>query len=83
MALKEILSNPQAFGFNLTEKDLYAPFGEHYTIEVNEPVPSWGDFAAKYGTTYRMLKIYNPWLISSRLTNKSRKTYKIKVPKKQ
>ena len=83
VALKEILSNPNDFGFDIPASELYPSYGEFYTIEVNGAVANWGDFAAKYGTTYRMLKVYNPWLISSKLTNKSKKTYKIRVPKKQ
>jgi hypothetical protein len=50
-------------------------------VEVKGPVPSWGDFAVQNGTNYRMLKLYNPWLIDSKLTNKEGKAYQIRLPK--
>ncbi len=83
VALKTILEDPASFGYQLTAADYYPPFQECYRIEVNEPVPNWGDFAIKYGTDYRTLKVYNPWLKDNKLTNKARKTYTVLVPKVQ
>ncbi len=80
MALKEIMQHPETYGFSLSEKDLYAPFPPHKVITVNGSVGSWADFAAQHNTTYRMLKVYNPWLRSTSLTNKYKKTYKVYVP---
>ena len=51
------------------------------TVEVKGAVANWGDFAVQHGTSYRMLKLYNPWLIDSKLTNKAGKTYLIRLPK--
>ena len=82
LALKEILSNPKDYGFLIEEKDKYAPLNNFKTIEVNGSIANWGDFAIENGTTYRMLKVYNPWLVSSSLTNKSKKTYEIRIPEK-
>lgn len=82
VALKEIMSQPEKFGFNIYDDLKYDPLPEYYNVEVKEPVANWGDFAQKYGTTYRMLKIYNPWLRSSSLTNKSRKSYLVRIPKR-
>lgn len=79
IAFKEILSNPQNFGFNLSDGG-YQPLDEFAVVEVNETIPNLGDFAAKYGISYRMLKVYNPWLISTSLANKSKKQYFIKIP---
>ncbi len=81
IALKEIISQPGDFGFYLDESDFYQPL-EFVNIKVNKTIPNLGDFAKENGISYRMLKIFNPWLISSSLTNKSGKTYYIKVPKK-
>ena len=82
VAIKEIIDNPTVFGFELESMDKYAPLPEAVHIKVDIPVPNLGDFAIEHGTTYRMLKIYNPWLRSSKLSNKSKKEYLIKVPKK-
>lgn len=80
MALKEIMQHPARYGFNLTEKDLYAPLPPHKIITVKSSVSSWADFAQEHKTSYRMLKVYNPWLRSSSLTNKYKKTYKVRIP---
>lgn len=82
LALKEIMSNPEDYGFLVDENEKYAPIDNYETIETNGAVANWGDFANEHGTTYRMLKVYNPWLVSSSLTNKNKKTYEIRIPKK-
>ena len=82
MAIKEILSNPETYGFYLQPEDMYAPLTDYSTITVTESVDNWGDFAKKYGTTYRLLKVYNPWLRDSRLTVSKGNSYEIRVPEK-
>lgn len=83
LALKEILSNPSEFGFLIDQESKYPPLDQYYTVDVNKIVPSWGKFAEEYGISYRMLKVYNPWIISSSLKNVSgTKTYKVKIPKR-
>jgi len=82
LALKEILSNPEEYGFLVNEKEKYPALDNYKTVEVDGTIANWGDFAIEHGTTYRMLKVYNPWLVSSSLVNKSKKTYEIKIPTK-
>ncbi len=81
LAFKEILSNPEKFGYYLSPQDFYQPLDQYYLVEVDTTIPSLAKFAHEHGTTYRMLKIYNPWLKSSRLPDKSRRKYYIKIPK--
>jgi len=81
VALKEVMTHSEDFGFYLDSEDLYSPFSKTINVTVDTSIENLGDFAKKHGITYRMLKIYNPWLISSKLTNASRKTYQIKIPK--
>lgn len=80
IAIKEIYSSPQEFGIYITEKDGYQPLDNYSIVEVNSPIENWGDFAQENGISYRMLKVYNPWLIASKLSNRARKTYEIKIP---
>ena len=81
IALKEIMKDPKKYGFSLDEDNLYAPINNYSIVEVNGKVDNWGDFAIKYGTNYRMLKVYNPWIINHFLTNPTGKTYQVKIPK--
>lgn len=83
VALKEILEQPEQFGFYLEQEHLYPPMNDYYLVDINTSIENWGDIALQYGISYRDLKVYNPWLISHKLTNSSRKSYKIKIPKHQ
>ncbi|MEO1627330.1 MAG: lytic transglycosylase domain-containing protein, partial [Bacteroidota bacterium] len=52
VAIKEIMKRPQDFGFDLNAADKYAPLDRYATVEVTGAVPSWADFAEKYGISY-------------------------------
>ncbi|MFN3951196.1 MAG: lytic transglycosylase domain-containing protein [Thermaurantimonas sp.] len=81
LAVKEIYNNPKKYGFNFRNKDLYHPIPVTY-VTVDSAVASWPDFAAQYGITYKILRYHNPWIRDIKLTNPSRKKYKIAIPKK-
>lgn len=81
VAIKEIMENPREFGFYLDREDYYPALDDYRTEEISGAVESWGAFAKEKGTNYRILKVYNPWLIDNKLTNKSGKTYEIRIPK--
>lgn len=81
VALKEIMSFPDDYGFHITSSDTYPPMDDYYVIEIDYQIDDLADFAHKYGITYRQLKIYNPWMRTNKLPNKSRKLYFVKIPK--
>mgnify|MGYP000029413229 CR=1 FL=1 len=81
LAFKEILSNPQKYGFNFREKDLYKTIPT-YTVKVDTAVTNFADFAKQYGINYKILKIHNPWLRDTYLKNASGKEYFIEIPEK-
>lgn len=79
LAMKEIINNPERYGFHLREKDLYAPYRTR-TIEVNGPVADLADLAIAQGTDYKTLKLLNPWLRDNKLSNREGRTYKVLLP---
>ena len=81
VALKEILNNPEKYGFNFREKDLYKNVPT-YKVEVDTAVRDFTVFSEKFGINYKILKIHNPWLREPHLNNKSRKLYHIEIPEK-
>lgn len=81
VAIKEVMENPEDYEYVIEKDHLYEPINNYKTVQVSGPVESWGDFAAEHGASYRMLKLYNPWLVDSKLTNKAGKTYEIRLPK--
>jgi membrane-bound lytic murein transglycosylase D len=80
MAIKEIMQHPEQYGFHVTEDQLYEPH-QYRTVTVTQSIPSLGEFAQQQGTSYRMIKVLNPWLIGNSLKNTSGKTYEIRIPK--
>ena len=81
LAVKDILVRPKAYGFELRSKDLY-PALPTYTVTVDSSITDLADFAIKKEITYKTLKLLNPWLRKSFLTNPEHKTYKLLLLKK-
>lgn len=81
LAVKAILSDPYKYGFNIEEKHMYTMVPTR-KIKVDYEIDDLADFARENGINYKILKIHNPWLRETRLNNKSRKEYFIKIPKK-
>jgi len=79
IAYKLVISDPESFGFNITEDELY-PELKYFEVEVDTAITNISKFAAKYGTNYKMLKLLNPWLRKPYLTPKPGKEYFIKIP---
>ena len=80
LAMKDIMEHPDDYGFFIQPEEKYNRNGTK-KIEVKTPIANLGEWAREHGTTYRMLKLMNPWLRTSSLTNKLKKTYQIEVPK--
>jgi len=81
MAIKEILSNPEKYGFDIDKKDMYNAVPT-FNVAIDEPVASFADFANKYEINYKILKRHNPWLREAHLNNSSGKKYTIEIPNK-
>ncbi|MEC3966760.1 lytic transglycosylase domain-containing protein [Flagellimonas halotolerans] len=81
LAIKEILSNRDKYGFQLDEEDMYEK-APTFTVEVDTAVSNWADFAELYEINYKVLKRHNPWLREPHLNNASGKKYTIEIPNK-
>ncbi len=81
LALKEIQSNPERFGFFVKRSELYPPI-PIIEIEVDSTINNLAEYAISLRANYHILKMLNPWLISSRLTNPRGQTYTIQLPKR-
>lgn len=82
MAMKTIMENPRAFGFNLKADQLYQPV-KYREVNVSGPVADWPSWASNHGITYAQLVEANPWIRGKKLTNKAGKTYTVKIPTKE
>lgn len=79
LAMKLIMENPSAYGFNLTADQLYQPI-VYKTVEVSGPVDDWAAWAKEQGIDYLTLREHNPWIRSKSLPNKTGKTYNVNIP---
>lgn len=82
MAAKALLEDPTAYGYKLEPEQLYRKT-DCKTVEVNTPIEDWAAWAQSQGISYAQLKEENPWIRSRSLTNKTGKTYKVKIPKQE
>ncbi|TYB77423.1 lytic transglycosylase domain-containing protein [Bizionia gelidisalsuginis] len=80
VALKEILSHPDTYGFNFRPKDLYSAVPT-YKVKVDTVVSDFAQFSKDLGLNYKLLKIHNPWLRESNLNNRSNKLYYLDIPR--
>jgi hypothetical protein len=79
LAIKEIMSNPRAYGFIFDAEDLYQPILVR-KIGLDTAIGNIAQFAKEQSINYKILKIHNPWLIQNHLNNRSRKYYEISIP---
>jgi hypothetical protein len=79
LALKHIMQDPQRFGFNYRETDLYPPIATT-TIVIDSSVNDFATWALEQGVNYKVLKTFNPWLRDNYLSNSIGKRYEIKIP---
>jgi len=78
IALKEIMKNPSVYGFAVSDEEFYSPY-EFYEIDITSPVLDLSSYSRSKGLSYKILKIYNPWLRDIKISKRG-KSYKIKMP---
>lgn len=82
LAFKIIFENPGAFGFHLKEKDYYKN-PEFRRINVDSDIRDLASWAKSQGSTYKHLKLYNPWLRDRNLHARRGKVYEVILPKEK
>ena len=81
LAMKEILRDPERYGFHIRQKDLYPPYPTT-PVKVEGRIDNLTTFALGHNTDYKTLKLLNPWLRDIKLTNKEGRTYTLLLPAK-
>lgn len=80
IALKMIFEDPEKYGFNISDKNLYQK-EKLKEIEVSKSISNLRDWAFEHDINYKQLKRYNPWLRTTKLTVRNGKTYIFEIPK--
>ena len=78
VALKIIHQHQKDYGFYLSEEDVYPEY--KYTIKQVSGSVSWVSFAKENNISYKLLRIYNPWIRDYNLVNKEKRTFDVKIP---
>lgn len=78
IAMKEILMHPDNYGFHIRKKDLYSPY-LYSEVCIDTSVDDLASFSLSQNINYKKLKLLNPWLRQNTITNKSGKSYFIKI----
>lgn len=81
LAMKLIYEDPTTYGFYLRKRDLY-PVIPTKSVEVNSSVTDLITFAVDNNVNYRILKEFNPWLRTDKLTITNGKKYQVQIPEK-
>lgn len=79
LALKEIMKNPEKYGFTLANEELYEILPTKKN-DVDSSITDLAYFAKAQGINYKILKIHNPWLRDKKLDNPTNKKYTIEIP---
>lgn len=79
LAFKEIFENPDKYGFKLKDEDYYTlPIFRE--LIVKQDVDDLATWAIKHNSSYKTLKIHNPWLRTNKLKIPKGKEYTINLP---
>ncbi len=79
LALKVLLSEPRKYGYILQNSEEYRPIKTRI-LTVDTTIRNLAAFAQDNGSTYKMLKLLNPWMRSHSLPAKKGKVYEIELP---
>lgn len=79
LTFKYLLQNAQKLGYIVDKGESYAPL-KLRSITVSKSIPNLADWAIQQGVTYKILKLYNPWLRDRSLTIKAGKEYTVMLP---
>jgi hypothetical protein len=78
--IKEIMQHPVDYGFLLKKEQLYKD-DKTKSIEVSSEISNLAEWAKKHGTTYKDVKILNPWILKRSLPSPGKgKVYHIEIP---
>lgn len=79
LAFKHLLENAAELGFKLVDEDKYHPV-PFRLVQVHNSIADLAQFAINNGTTYKMLRLLNPWIRGNSLTVSNPNTYQLKLP---
>lgn len=80
LSFKVLFENPAAYGFQIDADQYYKTLGDYHVVTMCEKDIKWPEFAARHGTTYKMLRELNHWIRDYDYANTKGKTLSVKIP---
>ena len=80
LAFKHLLQNAEDLGFKLSDEEKYEEI-PYRTVRIDSSVLDLVQFAISNGTTYKILRLMNPWIRGKSLTVSNGNGYELKLPK--
>ena len=81
-AFKYLIKYHKQYGFMLNEQDYLKPLATQ-SLKIDTSIEDWASFAKERGISYKLLKLYNPWLRAKNLVLEEGKSYTIDLPIKK
>ncbi|MBI1837690.1 MAG: lytic transglycosylase domain-containing protein [Flavobacteriia bacterium] len=78
LAMKLIMENPKAYGFDVDNIEMYEPF-KTKSIIITESIHNIAKWAIEKGCNFKIITKLNPWLKGNKLTIR-KKHYKLLLP---
>ena len=82
LSFKYLLENAKELGFNVDDEEKYQPVATK-AVPVTSTIPDLAQFAIDNGTSYKILRLLNPWLKGKSLTISKGRSYIIQLPVQQ
>ena len=82
LAIKEILSKHESYGFIIGQDDYYNNINS-YNVKVDSSISNIANFAINLGVNYKQIKQLNPWILGNEIANKNNNSYIIKIQSPQ
>lgn len=79
LTFKYLFENAASLGFNVEDEEKYQPL-ETRQVTVNSSIPDLAKFAIDNGTTYKMLRLLNPWIKGRSLNVSGGRQYVLQLP---
>lgn len=81
LTFKYLLENHEALGYVVEDDEKYQPT-DFRTVQVTSKISNLAQFARQQGTTYKILRLMNPWIKGRSLNASASNPYTIKLPAK-
>lgn len=79
LAVKHIMESPEKFGFDINEDQLYSEY-KCKPVVVKEKIKDLSDWAIKNGTSLKVIRKLNPWILRGQLNANEHNNFEILIP---